>query len=283
MLITIEKPINISENYFGSPKKSFIIVVGTINNKYHIPAYIDFFCLYLDCSLKKFDLDFDVFFTKLFEAFFVLSIHIDNALNRHSYIKPRHFYAISLADLQSIDEKPFFKKIKYYQRILFRDSEYFLEKIDKKDFSQNLIDIFFQYKQQKYSLNSVNFTFDKVDFIYLIKTNKTITREGIIAMALFSANEDYIYLENITYNQEFKKYSPGYVLLYELIRLSKQLPFRKIYLGKGDYEYKKIFSNENFYTYSDYVVRGNLKILKTLNKVMLRIRKKSIQFRALIN
>lgn len=97
----------------------------------------------------------------------------------------------------------------------------------------------------------------------------------IVSVLLSCEQCGIAYLENITYNPDFAKYSPGKLIYINYIFSLINKGFKKLYLGGGDYGYKKFFGSLEKNAYS-VVIKRNIvyKIcffIKQVIKKVLRI------------
>jgi len=98
--------------------------------------------------------------------------------------------------------------------------------------------------------------------------------EKVAAMILTCEQCPIVYLENLTYDMEFSKYSPGFMaydmVLERLIEKGKS----SIYLGGGDYGYKKMYNSiETIVTdgkiYRSFPIKIKYKLIDYYNKHIL--------------
>lgn len=109
---------------------------------------------------------------------------------------------------------------------------------------------------------------------YVIKLDKTI-----IGIALTCEQCECVYLENITYDMDYSKYSVGFscyeYCLGQLIGKHK----KEIFLGSGDHEYKRRFDSIEETAYAGSVYRNGLIKFKYDNMVRLKDAVKRMQNR----
>ncbi|MFC1659664.1 GNAT family N-acetyltransferase, partial [Pseudomonadota bacterium] len=90
--------------------------------------------------------------------------------------------------------------------------------------------------------------------------------DDIGAMGFSNITDKNIYLENISYNQKFQKYSVGMVLYYYLIKEYINKHYDTMFLCSGTSEYKKRFNGIATSTYSGKVIRKSAYIKKISKK-----------------
>lgn len=88
-------------------------------------------------------------------------------------------------------------------------------------------------------------------------TDAILLKAGMngVAILFFCQVENIVYLENLSYNIELEKFSPGYLVY---VMFLEELIYRKcssLYLGGGEYMYKKRFGAEESITYSGTIFR----------------------------
>ena len=143
-----------------------------------------------------------------------------------------------------------FDRIKTKHRYNFRRSKKLLEEklgaITVEKYSGNeivneLVDCFFEWKKHtygtEYQLEGMEYLkkYNVTDCIY-IKAGRTP-----VSILFYCKVEDTVYLENLSFNNVYEKYSPGFlgyvILLKELIHEKCKI----LFLGGGNYSYKRYF------------------------------------------
>lgn len=85
-----------------------------------------------------------------------------------------------------------------------------------------------------------------------------VGKNEIAAVILSCEQCEIVYIENLSYNAIFSKYSPGQLLynwyLKELVRKRK----KEIFLGGGNYEYKERYNSDKQTVYDGKIYRNNL-------------------------
>ncbi len=116
-----------------------------------------------------------------------------------------------------------------------------------------------KYFEWKKITHGTNYNITPVEYIrkYHV-TDALFLKAGItgIAVLFFCQVEDVVYFENSSYNMEAEKFSPGF-LIYEMFL--EELIHRKcsrVYLGGGEYIYKKRFGARESSVYSGSICRN---------------------------
>jgi CelD/BcsL family acetyltransferase involved in cellulose biosynthesis len=96
-----------------------------------------------------------------------------------------------------------------------------------------------------------------------------------IQAILFTCELDkMVYLENITYNNEYSKYGVGIVLYYHLINDLIERGKTVLYLGDGYQEYKRRFCGENQLVFDGFICRNDLiKMIKLIKQTLVKAEK----------
>lgn len=118
-----------------------------------------------------------------------------------------------------------------------------------------IVNLYFDWKKISHGRNYHMTPKEYLEKYYV--TDAMLLRAGEVQVGVifFCMVEDTAYLENLSYDAELEKYSPGY-LTYEL--LLEELVRRKasfLYLGGGKYAYKKRFGAEEKAVYSGIIYR----------------------------
>ena len=128
-------------------------------------------------------------------------------------------------------------------------------------------DRYFEFKQRTHG-TSYHLTPDEYCDKYHVTDIYALFAEGeIISMILSCEQCDIVYLDNLSYNPEYSKYSPGQILysfyLKQLIQKGKVM----IYLGGGDLEYKKRYGSIKKTVYDGVIYRNAFwKFVKKIRK-----------------
>lgn len=80
--------------------------------------------------------------------------------------------------------------------------------------------------------------------------------ENVIGIAFTCEQCDCVYLENITYDMDYSKYSVGFSCYEYCLRKLIEKNKKEIFLGSGDHEYKRRFDSIEEVTYAGSVYRN---------------------------
>ena len=111
-----------------------------------------------------------------------------------------------------------------------------------------------------------------VSDVYVLETGETI-----ISMILSCEQCDCVYVENMTYDNTFKEFSPGKQLYHEyLLRLIKKGK-KEVFLGGGDHQYKMRYGSVEEQVFDSTVDREWYK-----NRIKIRTKRFMIKYGAMI-
>ena len=187
------------------------------------------------------------FLTKNFKN--IKHIHITQGLIDHPELSQKMHWLLELPN--SIEEynSQFSSRTRYNRRSKLKKLEenYDVEflKISKNEINENLIKTFINFKQQTekdvyYDLSQAGIKkllscFYNITDAVVMKINSKI--EAIVLYSITS-NKD-VYQENLAYNKEFSGYYIGILTYYYGIEKLIESGYKRLYLGGGDYDYKK--------------------------------------------
>lgn len=242
-------------------EKYFHIEVTANNHRYWIPVYRKYFKCYLGVYLKDYPFDLDDLFKWIFSKFwFIRKIYFSNLINKVEDIDPGRVFLINL--------KHGFKKYEdNLSKKLLSNLRYYKKKLDEK-FNLSLIacsEIPLEYVSQyllwkkashdfSYSKGEKQFLDDySINYCYCLVSQAT---GSVIAILFLNRYGKNIFLENFSYDPDYQKYSPGKVLLYEVIQRLFDEDLESFILGGGPEDsYKSSFSNELIETYTGSISR----------------------------
>ncbi len=138
----------------------------------------------------------------------------------------------------------------------------------KKDIPYEVIELYFSWKQVSVGKVCKMEPKEYLKNYYVSDALLLKAGETNVAVLFFCQVEKVVYLENFSYNVEMEKFSPGY-LVYEMFL--EELIKRKcssLYLGGGDYMYKKRFGAKEIMTYSGTIYRKE--VFEDLNNYLKR-------------
>lgn len=127
--------------------------------------------------------------------------------------------------------------------------------IYNSDIPREIVNLYFDWKQTTHGTDYHMLPEEYLQKYYV--TDGILLKAGgrNIGILFFCQVNDTVYLENLSYDVELEKYSPGY-LVYEIFL--EELIKRKctyVYLGGGEYTYKKRFGAEENVAYSGTIYR----------------------------
>lgn len=134
----------------------------------------------------------------------------------------------------------------------------------KSDIPDEIVLLYFKWKQITYG-KDYNMTPEEYLERYHV-TDAMLLKAGgnEVAILFFCQIDNVVYLENFSYNLKMEQFSPGY-LIYEMFL--EELIYRNcslLYLGGGNYTYKKRFGAEESVAYSGMIYRKE--VFEALNR-----------------
>lgn len=260
----LDSEIYIQNRYDLQGKKVFLIEVVTNKSTYLIPAYRKLFKIYLGLYLKDYPFDLLKLFKKIFSSFWLIDkICISNVLTPVHCLRSWKNFSIDLSvDAQTYSSslsKKLMSNLRYYKKKLIHEASIELRVADK--IPGEYVIQYLKWKSEthgfKYEKPPSCFLEDyQINGCYALvaKSEKTL-----IAILFINRLNGVVYLENFAYDHAYSKYSPGKVLLYEVIQHLRANHLEYFVLGGGDDEsYKADFSNRIFDVYSGFVRKTDL-------------------------
>lgn len=115
-----------------------------------------------------------------------------------------------------------------------------------------IVERYFKMKTARYALcpeeRSASSLFSgsrlPVSHVYVLKSNASV-----LSIVLCAEQCETVSLVNLTYDDAFSKYSPGILLYLEVLRILEEKKKAFLYLGSGDYPYKRLFHSLPFQYY----------------------------------
>ena len=133
------------------------------------------------------------------------------------------------------------------------------------DVPPEIIDLYFAFKQSGYGID-YHMTAEEyinrfhVSHVYILSFIETKRIGAIVCSCEQCPN---VYLENLTYDPEVKKYSLGAILYDEYLKILIQKKKRSLYLGYGKQVYKSLYGAQESITYSGKLYRTNWHYLRS--------------------
>jgi hypothetical protein len=159
----------------------------------------------------------------------------------------------------------------YPKKIRENIGEISFEKIDASDCPSHIFDLYFKWKYQSHNRH------------YHITPKEYIKKCGItrayilhagpecLAIGFISETGNNVYFENFSYNQKYKKWSPGMVLYYEIIK-DLIAEHKKIFYLLGAHDYKIHYNGIVTETYTGHIYKSQEKI-DNLKKLAIKLKK----------
>lgn len=226
---------------------------------------------YCQLGLYMIDIDKKVFkeiIKFIYKTFKINNFYAVQSLNGNSQLNKTIHWTLNLPDTQEEFDRQFSSRTRYNRKIkrknLEKDFDCEFIHLSKSGLTEDVFENFLNLKRQSYDKayeNSIpkDFLsdFHSITDAYLLKINKNI--EACVFYSSINNNETY--QVNIAYNTSFSKYGIGVMLYYHAIEDLIKKGFKKVYLGGGNYDYKKnskaVKSDtyEGFFTYTPLLKR----------------------------
>ena len=137
----------------------------------------------------------------------------------------------------------------------------YINRFNDGDIPEMLVNSFFKWKNQTHGVDYdmtpqqyvKKFHVNKAMELGVCVTDNENTISVPIAALFWCGNAKTAYFENFSYNQEFKKFSPGYLLYIEFLKELINEKYRTVFLGGAGADYKKKFNSIARECYSGYV------------------------------
>ena len=112
------------------------------------------------------------------------------------------------------------------------------------------MDTFFKWKTETHNRDYAMSAQEYLNKYYVTNAVVLSNDSGPFSIVFYCKVEDTVYLENLSYNPEYQRFSPGFMgyeaMLEDLI-LKK---CKRVFLGGGDYIYKRYYDSEEHLAYS---------------------------------
>lgn len=135
----------------------------------------------------------------------------------------------------------------------------------KVDIPQNVFDVYFVWKKLSHS---VDYNMQGREYCekYHITDGMTLCAGGrIVAVLFYCVQNRTVYLENISYDVEYSKCSPGIILYEKFLERMTEENMDTVFLGNGNQLYKTRFGSIEYMVYSGSIYRNNF--FKYLNNI----------------
>ena len=159
--------------------------------------------------------------------------------------------------------------IKYNLRQISKNGKLIIT--NTSNIPEYLIEEFFKLKKISHGTEYNLTPYEYIKKYHVTNTMYMVVQSGdkqiLIAVLFYCKVKATVYFENFSYNQEFAKYSPGFLIYIEFLKELQKAGVNTVYLGGGDYYYKKKFNSLQRECYSGeiFTKEGYAKIKKILN------------------
>lgn len=171
---------------------------------------------------------------------------ISKKLTKKSALQHRTHWTILLpTEPSELDNRLSSKKrynIKREKRIVLQDlGDYTIQEFSADAVSESVIETYFRFKELTHGIDYHMSPREYLDRFH-VSNIYTLCINHSIESILFSCEQGaQVYLENLTYNPEYQKYSLGSILYDEYLKRLSQKGKERLYLGWGNQVYKTLY------------------------------------------
>lgn len=193
---------------------------------------------------KEFDEISKFIFTRYKEIEYISFYY---AISDRVFTKGSHFHVVLPKSYEELEMR-ISSKSRYNMRRMRKQAiaEYGsieLEEFENENIPSDIISAYFEMKKKTHNVSYLMTSDDYLARYHVSNAYVLYLGEKIAAILLTCEQCPIVYLENLTYDMEFSNYSPGMIaydmVLERLINKGKE----SIYLGGGDYSYKKKYNS----------------------------------------
>lgn len=121
-----------------------------------------------------------------------------------------------------------------------------------------IVDTYFEWKRQSHG-TEYHLSAEEYLRQYHVTDAMTLNLAGKpIAVLFYCLVAQTVYLENLSYDMDFGKYSPGIILYKAFLEKMVLLGCRIVFLGKSGLDYKKRFGSTEFISYDGTIYRNEI-------------------------
>lgn len=119
-----------------------------------------------------------------------------------------------------------------------------------REIPDELVELFFDWKKGTHEKEYNMLPKQYLRQFYVTDALRLKSEDKELAVLFYCKTEDVVYFENFSYNREYEKYSPGFILYVKFLETLVLEKCSKVYLGGGNYSYKKRFDSVEYFRYS---------------------------------
>ncbi len=117
------------------------------------------------------------------------------------------------------------------------------------------VELYFKWKKESHGIDYNMSPAQYLEEYHVTDTILVKAGERPVGIMFFCMAEDTAYLENFSFESELARYSPGYITYVLFLEELISRKCRLLFLGGGDYEYKKRFGAEERAVYNGAIYR----------------------------
>lgn len=241
---------------------SYLIKVSDADNVHYLMAAIEGKQCYIGIWLMKIPQKVLQEVEKIiFKKYpIITTIKYEYALVRTGYALSKNHFKIDLPDNEEQLRSRLSKKgrynIKREKDILIKTFGSFLvQEYTAGDCPKEIINCYFKFKK---ATHNINYHMSSSEYInkYHVSHIYVLYIDGIIGAILLSCEQcPIVYIENLTYDLKYSKFSCGQILYDIYLTKLIQKGFRELYLAGGNLAYKKRYGSTEEVIYNGIVFR----------------------------
>ena len=195
-------------------------------------------------------------------------IQYENSLAHFdSYREKNHFQIELPASKEELEARLSSKgryNIRREYRLLAELGDLRIENYSKKDVPESVLEKYFELKKATHRIEYGMSGNEYIDKYHITDFYVMYLGERIVAMVLSCEQCPIVYIENLTYDLEFSKYSPGQVLYDKYLQNLIDKKYKTIYLAGGNLDYKKRYGSVEKTVYDGVIFRNTFYRIKEL-------------------
>lgn len=236
-------------------KKQTKYISFHIDKKFNY-AYLGLYMVDID---KK---EFNTILEFIYKSFQIKKFYILQSKNNYSNVNKTIHSLLELPDSIELFDNRFSSKTRctrrYKQKKMEKKYNCEFLYLNKENLTEKILDVFLELKRDGYKDAYTSYKGKDLlsDFFHITDTYILKIDREIAAIFFYSIiDKENVYFTNTTYNKKYSKFAVGELLYYASVKDLIKRGFKRIYLGGGEYDYKKnskaIVTNtyQGFFTY----------------------------------
>lgn len=232
--------------------------------KYYIPVKIIKNTAFLGIQLTYIEnktlLDFIKY---LFKNFLIWKVKFRFSLNNLAKNRCKDYFVVYLPDCiddfnSKLSHDTRYNITRYYPKRIEKNFKYSIRHFSRQEILSNKIyETYYNFKMVTHNYDGIQNAEEYIDKNYITDAFVMYFDEKIVSIVLINILDDSAFLENLTYDVEYRNYSVGTILYYNTIKELINRNIKTFYLFDGTGEYKMRFNGTKIQTYSGTIYRYN--------------------------